>query len=824
MHRNGALRRLILALLLTSALQIVRAQDAQPLSSPLFTGAPHDIPYQDYDLEHLRLALRVELDAGRIYGVATYRIRHVEDSLPAIVLRARDIEVFSVRAGTLDGEKFASTYTFEGADSLVVSLDSLSAVREPIEVQVTYAATPASGMYIHRPATSRDAALVWTDAAPESQQFWLPLPFSPSDLLTSEVLISVPPDMEALSNGQLTETMPTEDGLVLFHYVQDQQHAPYAIGLVVGRFFKYEQSVRLYNGFTVPFAQWVPEERTDEVARTFQETGSILNFLSARFGTVYPWPRYTQVLANDLLIDQFDFTGFTLFNDRFLLDERAALDESPVLALATALAHQWVGAMLPPDFWSESWMASGLSTYIGLLYVREREGDEAFYAGLSRLADAYFAEAAQYRRPLVWNEWRHPVDMLDAHSRAKAAWIFHAIHQQLGDDAFWGLLEAFRRARAFTPVNSDQLKQSLSTWSKTSYDRFFDQWVYSAGHPELNVSYRYDAVAESLYVDLRQVQEGYLVPGVFDLNLDFEIHSLGSSQRFSYALRKNAARVAFPLSLAPRFVLVDPDHRYLMKTRVDQNLTAWVAQLRYAPNVLDRLAAVEALGAWKNDPALGIGLQSVVQTQPPETVYTAVVSLLTTLPPSESTDRLLLNAFEGGSPRIQRIVLEGLSGRDQTADVTIMALETAETAMSYVLQASAVSVLARVKAPSAEGIVRSALITPSHRERVRLAGLGAIPIVGISTREGVQLATSYTAAHHPTELRLGALRLLTYYAGMGNKSALSALDGLTEDTSPLVRRAAILASGAVRQDTDPDVPIETLLSLPYLRQTVRQFD
>jgi len=785
----------------------------------LFTAPAHEMPAQPFDLEHLRVSLRVEMDAGRIFGVATYRVRLVEDSLSTLPFRAESIEVFSVRMGILDGEKTGATFAFSGTDTLHVGLDSLAHTDGPIEVQITYAATPARGLYLHRPAGSRAPTLLWTDAAPESHRFWLPLPFSPADLATSEVLVAVPPDMEVLANGLLSETMPTEDGLVQFHYVQDQQHATYAIGLVVGRFYKYEQSVRLSNGYTVPFAQWVAEERTDDVARTFQETGSILNFLSARFDAVYPWPRYTQVLANDLLIDTLDFTGYTLFNDRFLLDERAILDESPTLPLATALAHQWVGAMLPPDFWADAWIATGLSSYIGLLYLREREGDDAFYAGLHHLAELYFDEGAEYRRPLVWNQWEQPAQLSDAHARAKGAWIFHAIHQQLGDESFWGFLQAFRRARAFSPVNADMLKQSLATWSKTSFESFFDQWVYSAGHPELDVRYRYDPVAESLYVNLSQRQDGYLVPADFDLSLDLEVHTLGSSQRFTLAMNEAEQTASFPLTFAPRFVLVDPDHRYLMTVAVEQTLTAWVAQLRYAPNIMDRLAAVEALGASRNDPALAIGLQPAVQSRPPEAVYTAIVTLLAALPPSENGDRMLMNAFEEESPRIRQTVLEGLARRSDTANATIMALETAETAMSYALQATAVSVLAAVKAPSAEDIVRSALITPSHEERVRLAGMVAIPQVGISTREGVQLASSYTSANQPTELRIGAIRLLAYYARLENKTAATAIASLIDDPSPLVRTAARVAERALSADASADV--DSLFSLPHLRREAR---
>jgi hypothetical protein len=362
-------------------------------------------------------------------------------------------------------------------------------------------------------------------------------------------------------------------------------------------------------------------------------------------------------------------------------------------------------------------------------------------------------------------------------------------------------------------VNADMLEASLTAWANRPYKRFFDQWVYGAGHPVLDVRYRYDAIAESLYVDVRQTQEGYLVHGAFDLDLTIEAFMLGGTQRFTYAMRDTQARAAFPLALAPRFLVVDPDHRYLMETTVDQSLTAWVAQLRFAPNEIDRLKAVEALRRSATDPALVVGLQPALQSDPPESVYAAIVSLLAALPASETVDRLLLQAFDEESPRIKTAVLEGWAERKDTGDLAVLALETAESAESYTLQAEAVTTLAHIEAPGAETIVRSALITPSHREQVRLAGLAAIPRVGIATREGVSMAIAHTGARHGMEVRLGAIDLLAYYARLGNKTAANALSDLAGDPIPLLRAAAQAALQAPTPALDPHHVARTMGTL-----------
>ena len=59
-----------------------------------------------------------------------------------------------------------------------------------------------------------------------------------SDRLTSEIIASVPPSLDVLSNGRIIQEMETIDGMSLSHFVQDQFHSPGDIGLFIGRFLK----------------------------------------------------------------------------------------------------------------------------------------------------------------------------------------------------------------------------------------------------------------------------------------------------------------------------------------------------------------------------------------------------------------------------------------------------------------------------------------------------------------------------------------------------------------------------------------------------------
>ena len=64
-----------LAALLAVLAAPVRAQTTEPAyDHPLFTGPIHEAPAARFDQEHLRLALRFDDDARRVFGDATLRL------------------------------------------------------------------------------------------------------------------------------------------------------------------------------------------------------------------------------------------------------------------------------------------------------------------------------------------------------------------------------------------------------------------------------------------------------------------------------------------------------------------------------------------------------------------------------------------------------------------------------------------------------------------------------------------------------------------------------------------------------------------------------
>ena len=768
----------------------------------LFTSPVNEVAPIYFDQEHVRLAVRFEAETGQIYGTAKLRLRGVNNPPDSLILDAKDLDIYSIQVGLLDSLKQTAHYTDSIPGHLVVYLDSLHLGENPFEVQITYLSKPESGLHFSQNSRKKSGVRIWTDVTTAHARSWLPMINNPADLLTSEIIATVSPETSVLSNGRLTEQLRTEDGKTLFHFIQDQPHSPSDIGLFAGGFRIDSSRISLNNGFSFPISYWYPSGQGIEIEASLGEVESIFSFFSEYLDYTYPWPSHAILVMDDAYIQDVTMTGITVFNDDIIKDQKGLNDFPDSFRMATLLARQWYSHLVSADFFADSWLTESLASYLGLLYIRETYGESPYLTGLYTLASEYLDETSIYQRPLVWDRWDHPGQLKDKHNLAKGVWVFHSIHQELGDETFQGFLQHITPTLSFRPTNTDQFLEELSRFSGQSFDAFFDNWVYSAGHPELAIKYQYDHVSESLYVAVDQVQDGYLVPPSFPLDLSIETYSLAGPETHNVSIATSEQLLAIPLSMQPRYVIAGPEHPYLIEQNVEQDAAAWITQLRYASHPISQLQALSALTAFTSDPALLIGLQSALRSRPGPEVRAGIVRLIAQMPSSEATMRTLLDAFEDESPLVQQAVLQSLSDADDTSELTIIAMEAAQNSSSYVVQAEAVKTLAKINGPDAYSIIQSALITPSHTDLIRRAAIESLFYLDISTRDRVAIAREYSSSTHSTEVRMASIQVLKALAGFGNKQSRNILTSLLRDREYVIKATVLDAFLEIGTDND----------------------
>lgn len=763
----------------------VQAQQTVPYDHPLFTGPVYDAPLHAYDQEHLRLALRFDHDARRLFGDATLRLHARNNTTDSLLLHAAALTIDSVWVG-VDEPSLPTMWRVGNADSLMIALpDSLG---PQITVRIRYEATPQAGLYFVEDGPLQQ---IWTQGEPQDNRHWIPFIDEPGDKLTTELLVTVPPPMRVLSNGQLIDATGQPDGTVTYHWRQDRPHAPYLIMLAVGDYARVHASVELPDVFRpVPLDFWVYPGQENHLEATFGRTDDMMRFFSDRLGMPYPWDRYAQVLLRHFQFGGMENTGATTLTDRAYVHGRATLDYDPDGLIAHELAHQWFGDFVTTETWADIWLNEGFATYLSAVFREDYAGDDAFAHLMDELATSYMREAEQYRRPLVWHQWTDPIQMFDAHSYRKGAWVLHMIREQVGDETFFAVLNRFLLTNAFQSVNTDDFREALEARSDQRFRPFFDQWIYGAGHPEVEVRFAYLDSTETLALTLQQTQTGFRVPDAFSFDVEVEIHTLTEVERHTLRIEDREHVFHLDSEGPPRFVVVDPDQTLLATWMVDQPARAWVAQLRNAEQAVVRLQAARALQQFADDPALLIALRNAFADETDATVRTALLSTFASLPPTSSLERALLPMVNDESATVRRAVLRTLGVFEGSTDVAEAAFYAAQNDESYAVQAEAVRTLARIGAPDAREVARSALVTPSYREVIRVAAFDALAHLALPVTEAIRYGMDYSTPNQPEEVRAAALTYLAA-AASGEAAVQTRLQESLADPSYRVRRAAI---------------------------------
>ena len=796
-HRHTTL---LLAALLLALNAPTLAQTAEPAyDHPLFTGPAHETPTSRFDQEHLRLALRFDLGARRVFGDARLRIHPPDAVTDSLLLFAAGLEIDSVLIGAAASAMVNTPFRTGEADTLVIPLDSLFVPGAPFEVRLFYSAQPRRGLFFIQPSRENpnQKRQIWTVSAPGATRHWLPVHQAPGDLLTAEILITADSSLGVLSTGRRVEEIDNEDGTVTTYFRQDRPHSPHRLLLAASDYEVRQNTAPLTrDDRPVYLSYWTYSEHIGEVARTFDRTPAMMSFFEERLNVPYPWRTYDQAILRQLHREGQAHAGVATFPDPILLDERAALSENPDARIAEALARQWFGSVVQARYWTDIWLDEGFAAYLSALFTEHQQGEEAFALTMQDYARRYLAETRHYRRPLVWNRWEDPAMLFDAHSAQKGAWVLHMLRRSLGDDLFWTVLEQYLTTYAFKPVETTDFQRVVEAVTGEDFDAFFAQWTQAAGHPVLDTRYTYDVDAGELAVVVTQQQTGYQVPEVFGTTLTLEAHTLSEAFRFDVTLEANSQVFTLPLPARPRFLLIDPDQALLAEVQVTQPARAWVGQLRHAPAPVSRIRAAHALAAYGDDPALLIGLRSALREEPSAAVRKAIAETLGLLPPSTATQRLLMDLMTDESATVRAATLDALRAYKNAPDVHNLAFETAQNDPSYIVQAAAVKTLARTAAPTALAVVRSALITPSHREVIRRAAFEALPLLDLPAREAVPLGLEYSDAAQPAAVRIAAMVYLQPLAAE-SRAALTRLIALLKDEDIRVRRAAIENLGLV---------------------------
>ena len=553
------------------------------------------------DVQHLALDVTPNFRTRTVAGTCRIQFTPIAKPLAELTLDAVDLTVEDIH---VEGATLADRQSTE--EKLILTFAQPVAPGTAASVTVRYRAQPERGLYFRTPEMGYPATdeQVWSQGEAEQHRFWFPCYDYPNERFTSEITCHVPEGMEVVSNGSLLGKDRDAAGLVAWHWKQAQPHVNYLIALAAGRFHRIDDKIG-----NLPLAMLVPASRAPQAAAAFTDTRAVIDFFQREIGVPFPWDKYYQVYCHDFVAGGMENTSCSFMAESLLFaDDTEQLHTVRGLDAHEA-AHQWFGDLVTCRDWAHLWLNEGFASYYTCLFEGEKLGPDGLKISLWKEAQRVLgAVAGGDTKPIVWRDYTDPMFQFDYRAYPKGAWVLHMLRSQLGADLYRKAIKSYLESHRGGIVTTDDLQQALEDVTGLSFDRFFDQWVFHGGVPEINVSYSWDAGAKIAKLTVRQTQKVSDQVPLFQFPLPLRFFTkagdgaAGTVVDRTVEIARAEEDFYIPLAAQPELLRVDPD--YTVLARVSFTPPNEMLKRQLDSDVIGRLLAVKLLADRKDDDAV----------------------------------------------------------------------------------------------------------------------------------------------------------------------------------------------------------------------------
>jgi aminopeptidase N len=772
---------------------------------------PHYNPDRPGQVEHIFLDLVLDIPNKSFQGTCAIALKPIHPHIQYLTLDAVDLEIESVLLNSV-----SQPFDYDGKQLAIKLLEPTG--EETIEIAIAYSvAHPQRGIYFISPDEHypHKPTQVWTQGEDEDSRFWFPCFDYPGQLATSEIRVRVPQQFLAISNGELiaTETVGKDK---IYHWKQDRVHPTYLMTLAVGNFAEIKDQ---WND--IPVTYYSEKGREEDAQRSLGKTSRMMAFLSEKYGYPYPYPKYAQVCVDDFIFGGMENTSTTLLTDRCLLDERAMLDRDRTESLVVhELAHQWFGDLVVIKHWSHAWLKEGAASYSEVQWMEHEYGrDDGVYYLLNEARSYLSEDSSRYRRPIVTNVYREPIELYDRHLYEKGACVYHMIRGTLGDKLFDKAIHTFVRDNAHKTVETIDLLRAIEKATGRNLAFLFDQYVFRGGHPDFKISYAWDNESKLAQVTVVQTQAKSKRKGttseLFDLRIPLafgyvegkKAKVMSRQQEVTIRIDRVEQSFYFPLDKKPQFFSFDVGNTFLKTVALDYPTPELKAQLKYDPDPVSRIYAATAL-AKKGGLEVIKSLADSLIHDSFWGVRVEVAKQLAKLKLNQAV-KALVAGLKDKDARVRRAVIEGL-GKFKLEDSYKAVKKLAEKGdPSYYTEAAALRVLGGMVSVNLKE--KQEEVLQFYQQILKERGgwnevVRGSAIAGLSQMKtsliAVDLISEYVKLGVPQPLRLAAIRALGAVSSGQTpdkvESILEQLETLAAETFFLTQVAVVTALGQMQ--------------------------
>jgi aminopeptidase N len=413
-------------------------------------------------------------------------------------------------------------------------------------IRIEYSGVPSDGLIISKNKFGHRT--FFSDHWPDRAANYLPTVNIPSDKATVDFIITTPSHYEVVANGYLVEETDLPDATKLTHWKED---VPLPVKVMA--FGAASFAVRFAGKADgTPVWTWVFPENRKEGFYDYSFAIKPLEFYCELIGP-YPYEKLADVQSKTI------FGGLENAGCIFYSENSVTGKGNAESLLAHEIAHQWFGNSVTEGDWHHIWLSEGFATYLTSVYMEKNYGKERLNESMKSARNKVLGSFQQNPGPVIDTTITDLMMLLNANSYQKGAWVLHMLRQELGDDIFWRGMKLFYKQFRDKNALTDDFRKVMETVSNKSLEKFFYQWLYIPGEPDLKFTKTAGKQKGTIDIILEQKQD-YL----FTFDIELSVKDSNGTRIEKIPVEKRITRVNLQAD-ANAEIIPDPDIKLLFR-------------------------------------------------------------------------------------------------------------------------------------------------------------------------------------------------------------------------------------------------------------------
>ena len=421
------------------------------------------------------------------------------------------------------------------AEKLIIN--STGSVGSDHVYSIGYYGTPKDGLIISK--NKYGQRTFFGDNWPNRAHNWLVCVDDPADKASVDFVVTAPAHYDVVSNGLKIAEALLPSNKRETHWRETAQLSTKIMVIGVARFAVKNNG----NVYGVPVYSYVFPQDSAKGFKSYAYAKEILPFFMDRIGP-YAYKKLANVQSKTI------FGGMENAGAIFYFEDSPG-DIGIESLMAHEIAHQWFGDAASEKNFNNLWLSEGFATYLTNYYLENKYRGDTLKSRLASDREKVIAFEKDRLTPVVdTSEKSNLKVLLNPNSYEKGSWVLHMLRRKLGDGTFFkGLREYYAKYNSGN-ADTEDFRKIMEQASGKNLSVFFNQWLYTAGHPSLLIKCNYDAIGKKLSLSIKQQQEK-----LYDLPLDILI----DGQIYQAHLTQKELYISIPSTKRPITITADPN-------------------------------------------------------------------------------------------------------------------------------------------------------------------------------------------------------------------------------------------------------------------------